>query len=226
MKIELVVFDLAGTTVQDNRDVHRILQFALRKHGVTISLEDANSVMGIPKPIAIKQLLALCDADGENSEARIQRIHDDFVSTMIAFYQYDPSVREKSGASELFRKLKERKLKIVVDTGFDRAITAPLLERMGWEAQGLIDGSVTSDEVKRGRPYPDLVFRAMEVAGVYDANKVAKVGDTPFDLLEGKSAGCQFVIGITSGAFTREELQKEFHTHLIDDLSELEKILN
>lgn len=226
MKVELVVFDLAGTTVQDNRDVHRILQFALRKHGITISLEDAKAVMGIPKPIAIKQLLSLRDPAGENGESRIQLIHDDFVSTMIAFYQYDPSVREKSGASELFRKLKERKLKIVVDTGFDREITALLLERMGWEAQGLIDGSVTSDEVKRGRPYPDLVFRAMEVAGVRDVNAVAKVGDTPFDLQEGKSAGCQFVIGITSGAFTREELQKEFHTHLIDDLSELETILN
>lgn len=226
MKIELVVFDLAGTTVQDNRDVHRILQFALRKHGITISLEDANAVMGIPKPIAIKQLLALRDPAGENGESRIQLIHDDFVSTMIAFYQYDPSVREKLGASELFRKLKERKLKVVVDTGFDREITAPLLERMGWQAQGLIDGSVTSDEVRRGRPHPDLIFKAMEITGITDASAVAKVGDTPFDLQEGKSAGCQFVIGITSGAFAREDLQKEFHTHLIDSLDELESILS
>lgn len=226
MKIELVVFDLAGTTVQDNRDVHRILQFALRKHGVTISLEDANAVMGIPKPIAIKQLLELRDPTGDNTALRIQLIHDDFVSTMIAFYQFDPSVSEKSGASELFKRLKERKLKVIVDTGFDREITTPLLERMGWEAQGLIDGSVTSDEVKLGRPHPDLIYKAMELTGVRDVSAVAKIGDTPSDLQEGKAAGCQFVIGITSGAFTREELQKEFHTHLIDRLGELESILN
>jgi phosphonatase-like hydrolase len=225
MKIELVVFDLAGTTVQDNRDVHRILQFALGKHGVTISLEDANAVMGIPKPIAIKQLLALRDSAGEHPDARIQLIHEDFVSTMMAFYQFDPSVKEKPGASELFKKLKQKKLKIVVDTGFDRAITTPLLERMGWQAQGLIDGSVTSDEVKQGRPHPDLIFKAMELTGIQHPTAVAKVGDTPSDLQEGKAAGCRFVIGVTNGAFTREQLRQEFHTHLIDNLSELESIL-
>ena len=42
MKIELVVFDLAGTTVKDNQDVHRVLRVALRHAGVDISLEDAN----------------------------------------------------------------------------------------------------------------------------------------------------------------------------------------
>ena len=42
MSPELIVFDLAGTTVKDNHDVHRALQKALAKYGVAISLEDAN----------------------------------------------------------------------------------------------------------------------------------------------------------------------------------------
>ena len=36
MAIELVVFDLAGTTVKDNQDVHRMLWQALSRHGVEI----------------------------------------------------------------------------------------------------------------------------------------------------------------------------------------------
>ena len=44
MNPELIVFDLAGTTVKDNHDVHRALQNALAKYGALISLEDANTV--------------------------------------------------------------------------------------------------------------------------------------------------------------------------------------
>ena len=61
MSPELIVFDLAGTTVKDNHDVHRALQNALARYGALISLDEANTVMGIPKPLAIRTLLITCD---------------------------------------------------------------------------------------------------------------------------------------------------------------------
>lgn len=226
MAIELVIFDLAGTTVKDNKDVHRVLQQALQQHGVDISIEDANGVMGIPKPVAIDQLLRKRYTGTKAiTENWIDEIHRVFVQQMIAFYKHDASVGEKDGASETFRKLKERKLKVVVDTGFDRQITTPLLERLGWQKANLIDASVTSDEVPRGRPYPDMIFRAMELTGIRNAKAVAKIGDTASDLQEGNAAGCALVVGVTTGAFSREELLKEQHTHLINHLSELPEII-
>jgi phosphoglycolate phosphatase-like HAD superfamily hydrolase len=136
MGIELVVFDLAGTTVKDNKDVHRILQQALAKHGVAISIADANAVMGIPKPVAIRGLLEKrYQGNRRISEDWINEIHKVFVDEMIAFYKTDPSVGEKAGVYNTFRKLKQNKLKVVVDTGFDRQITDPLLERLGWKKE-------------------------------------------------------------------------------------------
>lgn len=226
MAIELVIFDLAGTTVKDNKDVHRVLQHALQQHGVDISIEDANGVMGIPKPVAIDQLLRKRYTGTKAiTENWIDEIHRVFVQQMIDFYKHDSSVGEKEGASETFRKLKDMKLKVAVDTGFDRQITTPLLERLGWKQANLIDASVTSDEVQRGRPYPDMIFRAMELTGIHDARAVAKIGDTASDLQEGNAAGCSLVIGITTGAFTRDELLTEKHTHLINHLSELPEII-
>jgi phosphonatase-like hydrolase len=226
MAIQLLVCDLAGTTVHDNRDVHRILQQTLERHGVTISLDDANEVMGIPKPNAIKALLQKQYTGNRPITSQwTDEIHRDFVSSMIAFYKTDPSVAEKPGVSEVFRKVKEKKIKIAIDTGFDRQITDPLLERMGWQKNRLIDASVTSDEVERGRPYPHMIFRAMMLTGVSDAEQVAKVGDTISDLQEGNAAGCKLVIGITTGAFTRDQLMKEYHTHLIEELDELVDII-
>lgn len=226
MAIELVIFDLAGTTVKDNKDVHRVLQQALELHDVTISVEDANDVMGIPKPVAIEQLLRKRYTGPKSvTEKWIDEIHRVFVQQMIDFYKHDASVGEKEGTSDTFRMLKDRKLKVVVDTGFDRPITAPLLERLGWQKANLIDASVTSDEVARGRPYPDMIFRAMELTSIRDARVVAKVGDTASDLQEGNAAGCSLVIGVTTGAFTREQLLREKHTHLVSSLLDIPGII-
>lgn len=224
--IELVVFDLAGTTVKDNKDVHRVLQLALESFNVSISIEDANAVMGIPKPIAIRTLLEQRYRGAlPITSAWIDEIHKAFVKNMIHFYRTDSTVGEKEGVSETFRKLKENKLKVVVDTGFDRQIVDPLLDRLGWRKNNLIDASVTSDEVANGRPYPDLIYKAMLLTGVLDASYVAKVGDTVSDLQEGNAAGCGLVIGVTTGAFSEEELTKEKHTHLIKDIPSLLEIL-
>jgi len=223
---QLIIFDLAGTTVKDNRDVHRVLQAALLDHGVEITLNDANEVMGIPKPVAIEKLL-LDNHRGRKpiTEDWILDIHQNFVSKMREFYLSDPGVAEVDGASETFALLKLKGIKIGVDTGFDRAITTPLLARMGWVEKGLIDVSITSDEVPRGRPYPDMIHKAMNVTGVNDPSRVAKVGDTPSDMMEGTSAKCGWVIGVTSGAFTRAELSKERHTHLVDNISQVLEVI-
>jgi len=226
MKIELVVFDLAGTTVEDNRDVQRILKNVLANFEVDISIEDANAVMGIPKPVAIEKLLRkkYYGNTGVITEW-IKEIHGMFISEMTHFYRTDLSVMEKEGVTETFRILKDNDVKVVVDTGFDRLITDTLLKRLSWIKDELIDGSVTSDEVPRGRPYPDMIFKAMELTGVRDISRVAKVGDTASDLQEGNAAGCALVVGVTTGAFTREELQKEEHTHLIEQIPELVGVL-
>ena len=144
---------------------------------------------------------------------------------MILFYHTDETVEENGGVSETFRKLGDQGIKVMVDTGFDRPIVDALLKRMRWSENNLIVGSVTSDEVAHGRPYPDLIYKAMEIAGVTDVKRVAKVGDTLSDLQEGTAADCGFVIGITSGAFTYEQLQATPHTHIIYNIPEILPIL-
>jgi phosphonatase-like hydrolase len=222
MKYQLVVFDLAGTTVKDNRDVHRVLQAAMHKHDIEITLEDANDVMGIPKPVAIEELIdKRYWGKRVVSEDWIESIHQDFILEMIHFYETDASVGEKEGVSETFKKLKEKGIKIAVDTGFDRGITNALLSRLGWLKNNLVDCSVTSDEVANGRPYPDMIYEAMRRTAISNSLHVVKVGDTVSDILEGRAAGCGLVIGVTSGAFSGDVLQHKNPHHLIEQIPEL-----
>jgi phosphonatase-like hydrolase len=221
---ELIVFDLAGTTVNDNQDVHKALQASLNLRGISISLQEANEVMGIPKPIAIKKLLE--DKHHPSiSDKLIDEIHTDFENRMVEFYLQDGRVSEKKNVSHTFSVLRKKGIKVAVDTGFNRKITDALLSRLNWIKEGLIDTSVTSDEVENGRPYPDLIFEAMKRTGVSRASRVAKVGDTASDMQEGTRAGCHWVIGITWGAFSKEELSKEPHTHLAGTMEEVVSIV-
>ena len=93
---------------------------------------------------------------------------------MIAHYNKSPAVREIDGASDVFKALKAAGVRVALDTGFDRRIANAVLRRMRWIALGLVDVTVTSDEVIDGRPAPDMIFRAMTLAGVGSAEDAAK----------------------------------------------------
>jgi phosphonatase-like hydrolase len=224
MSIQLVVFDMAGTTVKDKDNVHAALQKAFAMEGIPVSRDEANDVMGYPKPVAIHNLLKL-RGHANPEEAYIQQIFRNFQNEMVSYYQHAPEVQEIEGVSELFSVLHKHQIKVGIDTGFDRRIADTILKRLGWQEKGLIDVSITSDEVARGRPYPDMIFRAMELTGVADAKQVVKVGDTASDLQQGTAAGCRYVVGVTTGAFTKEALAREPHTHIISQLAELLPII-
>jgi len=83
---------------------------------------------------------------------------------------------------------------------------------LGWTVGETVDAVVTSDTVAASRPVPYLIFHAMEARGVTDVRRVLAAGDTPNDLAAGTNAGAGFVIGVTTGSFTRSQLETEPHT--------------
>lgn len=221
--IELVVFDLAGTTVDDGDAVNASFRATLAAWGLEADPALVNSVMGLPKPEAIRILL---DAVGRPrgvlpSPETIDAIHADFTRRMCHYYATDPAVREIKGAAAAFAALRGAGIKVALNTGFFRPIAAALLARLGWQAPAMIDADVTSDEVPRGRPYPDMIQHLMARLGVREPSHVAKVGDTRADLEEGTNAGCGLVIGVTTGSFTREQLEACPHTHILGSVAEV-----
>lgn len=220
---ELVVFDLAGTTVNDPGGVVRCVADAVAAAGLAVELPAVTRLMGLPKPEAIRSLIeAAPDAAlRQRLAGRAAEIHADFQRRMVRFYAEDPSVHEIPGTTRAFALLRGAGVRVALDTGFDRSIAKVLFERLGWERDGLVDATITSDEVARGRPHPDMILRLMERLGVSDPRRVAKVGDTPVDLEEGANAGCGWVVGVTEGSHSRAELAPFPRTHLIGSVAEL-----
>lgn len=215
---------MAGTTVRDNDAVSACLRAALAAGGVAATRDEINEVMGLPKPTAIGLLLERKLAQPALPKA-VSDLHEDFLQRMISFYNAAPGVEPMPHTLEAMSQLKTAGVKLALDTGFSRPIVQAILERLGWDMDSFLDATVASDEVAHGRPHPDLILKAMELTGVAEAKAVAKVGDTPSDLLEGTAAGCGMVVGVTNGSHTRSQLEPHPHTHLIPSLAELPQLV-
>lgn len=224
MNIELVVFDMAGTTVSEGGAVYQALRATLAENGLEVTDEALHQVKGMDKREALRVLIEQSSLRQELLPG-LDAIHEDFVERMITFYRTDPTVREMPGASATFRQLKQHGIQVALNTGFSRNIAQILIDRLDWERDGLIDASVTSDEVERGRPHPLMIRRLMQQCGVTEARCVAKVGDAPADLLEGANADCGLVIGVTQGSSTRAQLALLPHDYLIETVAELPAVL-
>jgi phosphonatase-like hydrolase len=220
MHIELVVFDLAGTTLEDDGEVERAFVEAVGTTGVEVTAEEVAAVMGWAKRDAIRTLLERRRGSAPN-DAEVERIHELFEARLVRHYATAPGVREVEGASTLFERLRGNGIHVAIETGFPKVIALVALARLGWVVGQTIDTLVTSDDVARGRPDPEGIRVAMQRVGVTDPQRVVKVGDTPSDLHEGSRACCRWVVGVTRGTHTLAQLLDHPHTHLIQTIKSL-----
>lgn len=223
--IQLVVFDMAGTTIDDSGNkVLTALVEAARIHDLPGTPDELNKLMGMNKR-EVFTLLAeqLLDRDSEQVSQLAEAALATFVERMRA--AYSQNVKAIPGTEETFAFLRERGVKIALDTGFDSVIGGLILEQLGW-LDGVVDCAIFSSDVSRGRPAPYMIFRAMEQLDVQDVRQVMKIGDSPADLDEGMNAGCGEVIGVLSGAHTAESLGRYRHTRLLPSVADLPALFN
>lgn len=224
MSVKLAVFDIAGTTVADDNAVAIAFKNAFDVYGYSIKEEDVKPLMGYKKPVAIQIMLEKLGA--EFDEELVNDIHDEFEVAMLDHYEYSPDVKAMPGAENVLQNLKEKGIRIALNTGFSKSIADTIVNRLQWMERGLVDDYIASDEVEEGRPQPYMIQTLMERAGIDDANEVIKIGDTEVDINEGRNAGCLLVVAVTTGAFTKEQLAPYKPDHIIDDLSQLQSLIH
>jgi phosphonatase-like hydrolase len=150
--------------------------------------------------------------DPEPAQLMAERFEVEFAALAVS----EP-LRPTPFAHETLAALEAGGVKVAFNTGFTRNTANVVLEAMGWQDRV----SVASDEVAAGRPAPDLILSAMAACQVDDPARVGVAGDTPADLLAGKSANAGMIVGLGCGTHTLEQLREHPHTHLLADLTTL-----
>jgi phosphoglycolate phosphatase len=211
----LVVFDLVGTTMQDDGAVAELFLQVLASAGLDATPEGVARVRGASKREAFLRLTE----DPERADQLLQH----FLSGLRQHYASAPP-REVPGACATFGWLRAQGVKLALNTGFEKKMVALLVESLGW-GNGLFDAIVCGDEVEAGRPSPAMIQEAMRRTGIQDGSSVMTVGDTVLDLQAGTAAQAGWVVGVTSGAHDHDTLLQAPHTHLIANIANIRELL-
>ena len=190
--IRLVIFDWAGTTV-DHGCFGPVAPFveALRRHGVTITVERARGPMGLDKKDHLRALLQFPEAatqwraasGADVTEADVERIYREHVIP-IAIESVPAASALIPGVLECVADLRSRGITIGTTTGYFTE-AARLCYETGAKQGYVPDFNVCASEVAAARPAPWMMYRVMEALGVYPSSAVLKVGDTVPDIGEG-----------------------------------------
>jgi phosphonatase-like hydrolase len=220
MPLQLVIFDLSGTTIEDAGQVPGAFSETMQAHGYTLSSEFMQSVRGASKFEIIRRVVEMQRPD---RLATVDQLYLEFRERLRARYRRH-SAQTFPDTSEVFKFLRAKDIKIALNTGFDRLITDSLMASAGFDHQ-LVETVICSDDVQHGRPAPDMILRAMELTNVQNPGCVANVGDTINDLIAGHAAKVRWNIGVCSGAHTRKQLQTAPHTHILSGIAEVPSVL-
>ncbi len=220
-RIELAVFDMAGTTVNEDNVVYKTVKAALAKHGVEVSLDTVLEFgAGKEKFKAIADILKETKTTGVDANA----VFEDFKEMLEEAYA-NLDVTTYDGVEELFELLKSKSVKVVLNTGYDHKTAKSLLNKLGWVPGEQIDALITADDVVKGRPSSEMIDKAMEMFKISESENVLKAGDSVIDIEEGKNANCGWTVGVLTGAQTREQLATADPTLILDSLADLAKVL-
>jgi phosphonatase-like hydrolase len=219
---ELVVFDMAGTTIDDGQQVYRVLGETATAHGAAPTEADIARWHGSAKHEALRALLT---RDGTPpDDDTLDKVVADFRARLSAAYAAQPP-RPLPGVPEALATLRAAGIRIALSTGFDREIVDSLLSSLGWGGDTVADTVVCGSDVAAGRPAPYMIHQAMERLGVTDVTRVLVAGDTPRDLQAGTNSGAAYVVGVLSGAGNAVELGAHPHTHLLPSVAGVPALL-
>lgn len=234
-KVKLVVFDLSGTTVQDDNAVAKSLFEAAQEFNLGVTLEDFEKTIGTNKIHLYQYMIAKNRGiDVRFEEFEKYNFPDILDEAMVVFKRYSEiminyyltNTEAMEGAEETFIWCKENGIKVATDTGFHRDVNNAIMDKLKWMENGMIDLSVDVESTNEiGRPAPYMIFYAMKELGIQSVHEVIKIGDTPSDLLSGYNAGCLGNIGVLSGANSAEVLGKYRHTHILPSVKELPELI-
>jgi phosphoglycolate phosphatase len=217
--ISLACLDMAGTTVRDDGLVDAAFRAAmggidLDPAALPAALEHVHRTMGLPKQVVFRAIVG-----DDDRAARCVALFDAAVLSEIQ----SGRVAAIDGAEAALERLRASGVSVCLTTGFTKDVQEAILAALGWAE--LVDLALCPGPGVRGRPFPDLVLTAALRLEIDDVHDIAVVGDTVNDLLSGHRAGAGVLIGVLSGAHSRDELDEAPHTHLIDSVRTLPEVL-
>ncbi|GAA2957836.1 MULTISPECIES: HAD family hydrolase [Streptomyces] len=203
------LFDVDGTLADTNHLHVPCWWEAFRQAGHRVAMRDIHQAIGLGSGDLITHLLG-ADLDEEEVE-RIGAAHKTLYAT------YFDRLAAFEGAGDLLRALAGRGRRIVLATSASGGELAAL--RAAVDADDVIAGTASSDDVSEGKPAPEPVENALDIAGCSAAEAVF-VGDSVWDMRAATRAGVP-AVAVLSGGISRSDLEEAGAVAVYQDVADL-----
>ena len=205
------VFDLDGTLVDSVYQHVLAWRDALEAAGIELSVWRIHRKVGMSGGLFANALLREIGRAFTGDDIRLlRRLHAD------AYARLAPQVRPLPGAVDLLRTLTDAGVPWAIATSGHQESAGPTLD-----ALHIPEGVpvITRDLVGRAKPDPDLFLAAADRLGV-DIQDCVVVGDSVWDLLAARRARA-LGVGVLSGGYGRDELERAGAYRVYDDPADL-----
>ncbi|GGX30256.1 HAD family hydrolase [Streptomyces lomondensis] len=190
------VFDVDGTLVDTNH-LHVVTWWeAFRQAGHDVPMHAIHRAVGLASTDLVAHLLG--DDRDQDQDAALSAAHK------ALYGQYFDRLPALPEAGALLRRLHREGWTVVLATSAGGAELSAL--RRAIDADDAIAATASADDVDQGKPSPEPVEHALELAGV-PAERAVFVGDTVWDMRAGSRAGVRCV-GVLCGGIPRTDLEK------------------
>ncbi|MET9622852.1 HAD family hydrolase [Streptomyces sp. NPDC006464] len=195
MTVRAALFDVDGTLTDTNALHVTCWWEAFRQAGHRIPTHAVHQALGLPGPDLLTHLLGP-GHDREQGE-RISTAHD------VLYATYFDRLGPLPGAPDLLRTLASDGWRVVLVTSASGAELEAL--RRAIDADDAVHATTSADDVDRGKPHPEPVHQALELAGA-SADRAVFIGDSVWDMKAAGRAGVRSA-ALLCGGIARAELE-------------------
>ena len=194
------LFDVDGTLVDSNH-LHVVTWWeAFRQAGHRVPTHAIHRAVGLGSEDLVARLLG----EGEASALAPGEAEDLSTAHKTLYAQYFERLTVLPDAGRLLRRLADDAWTVVLATSAGDDELSAL--RRAIDADDAIKATASADDVSEGKPAPEPVERALELAGV-PAERAVFVGDTVWDMQAGTRAGVRCV-ALLCGGIPRADLEE------------------
>ncbi len=211
--VELICFDMAGTTVLDNGLV--LEAFRRTIEDLEVTTDEAESAEAyVVETMGQSKIEVFTALFGERALIANEAFERNFVESA-----QELGVSEIPGARSTIETLRDAGLRVALTTGFSPMTRETLVDVLGWG--DLFELRVSPADVGRGRPAPDMLWWCALKSQITAASSLMVVGDTASDMVAGLRAGAGYCVGVLSGNDDQARLIANGADDVIDSVVDL-----
>ena len=209
MTINTALFDMDGTLIDSSAAILSSVKEAARITGLRVPADkEIKEIIHLPSLLSFKILYP------DKDPAKFDSVFLNLIRT-----KFKPMIKEVPKAKMTLELLREKGIKIAIVTTKDRESAEAAIRLF----QFPYDLLLTAEDTERTRPDPEPLLKAIELLNS-SAAQAFYCGDTPLDIVQGRRAGVK-TIGLTTGLYTKEELETEKPDFVFDNINAVLNIL-